>query len=222
MAPSGDLHTEDLPSTVELHPSNTTESRAMSLVRITSDTHLGHELVSGLRGFESIEAHDAAILEALADGADSDTLTWFLGDVAMGDKMRGLRRLQEVPGHKRLILGNHDPIHGGLGKSRDWTPWLKTFEQIHMHAKVKLGGHKFLLSHFPYSGDHTFNDRHEQWRLPDMGRTLLHGHTHGTERVTVLPSGTVQVHVGLDAWNLKPTTPEEILAELRASGVEPA
>ena len=37
-----------------------------------------------------------------------------------------------------------------------------------------------------------------------MGVPLLHGHTHGKEQVTFTSKGTMQIHVGLDAWDLCP------------------
>ena len=44
--------------------------------------------------------------------------------------------------------------------------------------------------------DHTDPPRYMQWRLPDMGHFLLHGHTHSTEKRT----SAREIHVGWDAW----------------------
>lgn len=52
-----------------------------------------------------------------------------------------------------------------------------------------------VLSHFPYTGDHTAEDRLDAWRLKDAGLWLLHGHTHDrAQRVHGL-----QIHVGIEA-----------------------
>ncbi len=75
-----------------------------------------------------------------------------------------------------------------------------------------MEGTEVLLSHFPYHRDRG-EARHTQWRLPNEGRWLLHGHTHGTERVTYsvarlgesIHKKTVrEIHVGVDAWDLTP------------------
>lgn len=187
----------------------------MTDLRITSDPHLGHRLVSELRGFASIREHDDRIIHNLARDATEQTIWWFLGDIAFGDKAAGLRRLRdEVPGRKRLVLGNHDPLHPALGRGVAWTEWTDVFEQIHLHGKIRHDGFRFLASHFPYDGDHTREERFDQWRLRDHGAVLLHGHTHGAERVTRSREGSLQVHVGLDAWHLRPVTMADILDEL--------
>ncbi|MEL4356919.1 MULTISPECIES: metallophosphoesterase family protein [unclassified Luteococcus] len=187
----------------------------MADIRITSDTHLGHRLVAGLRGFDDVAAHDDRIIGNLAEGATEDTVWWFLGDIVFGDRPAGLRRLREqVPGRKRLVLGNHDPIHPYYARQADWEPWRETFEQIHLHAKIRHDGFRLLLTHFSYEGFHPNDDRFAQWRLRDNGAVAVHGHTHGQERTTRSTQGSLQVHVGLDAWHLRPVTPDEILADL--------
>lgn len=195
-------------------------------IRITSDPHLGHPKVAELRGFDSVEAHDDTILRNLARGATDKTLTWILGDVVFGSpqhKLSGLARLRdEVPGHKRLVLGNHDPLHPAVKQNADWGPWLEVFEQIHTAAQVKHDGHTLLLSHFPYDGDNDHradgdqSDRFEQYRLRDLGAVLLHGHTHASTVLSTSAAGTPMVHVGLDAHQLRPV-PLGMIPRLLAS-----
>lgn len=100
------------------------------------------------------------------------------------------------------------------------------------------------LSHFPYEGDSHDGDRFESKRLDDNGIPLLHGHTHEPgvvtwtrkrkKKVPILDDGgkqvvlngkpqfdlvenpTIQIHVGVDAWNFTPvpaTTIAKILVE---------
>ena len=78
------------------------------------------------------------------------------------------------------------------------------------------------LSHFPYTGDHTETDRHTEYRLRDRNLPLLHGHTHSPNRLSrgrprglgipgVIPwDGPLQIHVGVDAWNMTPVNLTEI------------
>lgn len=46
-----------------------------------------------------------------------------------------------------------------------------------------------------YTADHGVA-RHMQWRLPNYGELLLHGHTHSTDAIT----SALELHVGWDAW----------------------
>lgn len=68
---------------------------------------------------------------------------------------------------------------------------------------------EFLISHYPYQGDHTEGERYTQYRLRDEGKLLFHGHLHTQDIVT----GARQIHVGADAHDFRPV-PEGDLLEL--------
>lgn len=180
----------------------------MSRVFYTADTHLGHKLVAGLRGFgDDTDAHDAELANAWDRAVSKDDLVWVLGDLTMGNLERALDWFEQRPGRKRLVLGNHDaghPMH------RDAPKYLKryyrAFELATTAARTRIGGMEVLLSHFPYTTDHGFEARFPQWRLPDFGAWLLHGHTHAPAWYT----GDREIHVGLDAWGLTPVGQETI------------
>ena len=104
---------------------------------------------------------------------------------------------------------------------RDSYKWVKrdsiyyeAFETIQLAARRRLswdGGHvDALLSHMPYSGDHSLEDRCTQWRLRDEGDYLLHGHLHGDP-----PSGERQIDVGLDCWDYAPVSLETLTELVR-------
>lgn len=61
--------------------------------------------------------------------------------------------------------------------------------------------------------DHTVEARYNQWRLPDMGDWLLHGHTHSTQKI--IP-GTKMIHIGVDANDYTPISHEEIAEIMKA------
>ena len=144
------------------------------------------------------------------------------------------RILAQLRGRIILIEGNHDPMSSihrdGWMHRAQWTGEGK-FEAIVAFMRRRSGGKEFLLSHYPYSGDHASRDRpegtdrHTQYRLRDEGMWLLHGYTHsrekysGTYRREWLPRGSEmhwqfrgrQIHVGVDAWNLKPVSESAVL-----------
>lgn len=183
----------------------------------TADLHIGHRRVAGLRGFDDDAAgHDAALARRWdARVADTDVV-WLLGDISgggRGSQQRALAWIAARPGIKHLIAGNHDSVHPMHEDAHKALPaYLEVFASVQQSARRKLAGHRLLLSHFPYRdgsdlGEKRAAGRFDQWRLPDCGAWLLHGHTHSTAR----RSGPRSIHVGLDAWGLAPASIDEIV-----------
>ena len=177
----------------------------MSGIWFTADLHLGHELVAGLRGFgDDTEAHDAELArrwDALVRPQDQVKV---LGDLCIGrgrSQSSALEWIAARPGIKDLIFGNHDsghPMHSESHKAQ--ADYLRVFRSAQAAGVIKIGGHRVMLSHFPFAADHTEVARYPEWRPRDAGQWLIHGHTHSTEPG---PVGR-QIHVGLDAHGLRP------------------
>lgn len=106
----------------------------MSNVWFTSDLHLGHKTAAYLRGFSSVEEHDAHILAKLQIVGKKDKL-FVLGDVAW--RPQSLMLLHDAPGIKELIFGNHDKLQIAC--------YLKVFPKVHGFRRYK----DFWLSHCP-------------------------------------------------------------------------
>lgn len=193
----------------------------------TSDLHIRHKAVAKMRWEQANPAflrscltdeeivtwHDQGVAQNWDDVVSKADCVWVLGDLALqGTKNieNALEWISARPGTKKLILGNHDAHPGIDRKSGKWLRrYLEVFDFVSTFARVKIDGQDVLLSHFPYSGDHTEVDRHLQWRLPDLGAYLLHGHTHSSEKI----SGTNrrQIHVGVDSWGYTPVSQDEIV-----------
>jgi calcineurin-like phosphoesterase family protein len=147
---------------------------------------------------------------------------WLHGDVGWGPPAGFWPAVDRLNGEIDLITGNHDaPWPGNRAARRHQREWLEHFASVQPFAVRRLAGQKVLLSHFPYSGDHSPVDRCTEFRLRDRGLWVLHGHTHGTERrgprhPGFTPHGGThtpamrQVHVGLDAWDLAPVPASEL------------
>ncbi len=180
----------------------------------TSDTHFLHHHVAEIRGFSSTQEHDDAIITAYNKLVKPDDIVWHLGDVGIAHTHELMPVVARLNGRKQLITGNHDaPFPGHRDARRHQKPWLEVFESVQAYARVRIAGTEFVLSHFPYSGDHTGQQRYSQYRLRDEGAWLLHGHVHSDQKLW--GTGPRQLHVGLDAWDLKPVKDTEVLA-LRA------
>lgn len=178
----------------------------------TSDQHFSHNNIALLRGFENAEEQDAYLIKKWYENIGPNDIVYMLGDVtglASGDNLIGLlEMIATLPGRKRLIFGNHElpaSIHKDAWKYQKL--YLNYFESVQDFAKIKMDGKEILLSHYPYSGDHTELDRYSQFRLPNLGRWLLHGHTHMNNR---LHDGK-QIHVGVDAWGFAPVSESQIV-----------
>lgn len=153
-----------------------------------ADLHLGHEKVAKLRGFESTEEHDDTIIDQLMKLRLDDEV-WILGDISSGRKEgeeKALKTLREIGFWGvtfHLIAGNHDSVssihRNGYKHQREW---LEVLDSIQQFGRMKFNGHQILMSHYPYarSGDGTNRDtvRYLEYRLPDTGLPLIHGHTH--------------------------------------------
>jgi len=182
----------------------------LSRVWFTSDLHIGHGLVAGLRGFASTGIHDDALATAWdATVAPEDTV-WVLGDISAGGstgQRNALAWIAQRNGTKHLVAGNHDGIHP---HNRDAAKWAQAYAEpfgfVGSGARRRVNGTEVLLSHFPFDGDHTGISRYDQWRLRDCGVPVLHGHTHSARQLGHSATGTLQVHVGVDAHGLAPVS----------------
>lgn len=193
----------------------------------TSDTHHGHRLVAGLRGFwleefidgkpfePDVDTHNTVLAKNWDRVVGKNDTVFVLGDITMNPKNGAFDWFTERPGIKHLISGNHDSVHPRhtrhLRAQKDWHA-LGIFESINSHGSIKLAGQKVLMSHFPYAGEGDRKDggpdRFSEWRFKDEGMPLLHGHTHSA----AVHETPYSFHVGLDAHKLQ-LVPESAVIE---------
>lgn len=177
----------------------------MANVWYTSDPHFRHRLVAKIRGFvfpggdADVDGHDNHLIKYWHRTVKKDDTVFVLGDLSVSQHSTALDIISRLPGEKVLISGNHDLTHPDFRrdsiKAGVMDMYNSVFKAVHPFLRRKVNDHEFLLSHFPYSGDHNREDRFDQYRLRDYGVPLLHGHTHGTETTY-----GHQMHVGWDAW----------------------
>lgn len=98
---------------------------------------------------ETIEQHDELICDLWNDTVHKRDLVLVLGDCGHGFDL-----LKDLPGRKKVLLGNHDGCHASR--------YLEVFEDIIGPVNYK----KFWLSHFPIHVNELY------------GRKVIHGHTH--------------------------------------------
>ena len=185
----------------------------MGKVWFTADLHFTHTRIIELsnRPFRDAQDMDETLIRNWNETVAPDDVVWVLGDFAIeGGWEKALTYVPRLNGHKRLISGNHDRCWAGKSDAARFQRFYfeAGFEVVDSAGRTKLPsvrqderGRKVVLSHFPYREDHTDDARHTQFRLPDTGGWLVHGHVH--EAFTVAERG---VNVGVDRWDFRPVS----------------
>jgi calcineurin-like phosphoesterase family protein len=147
-----------------------------------SDTHFGHRCdhwpvpLWQMRGFTSVEEHDATLIERWNNKTTEHTIAFHLGDFIFGySAAERFKVIIERLNFNALYLmpGNH---HSG---------WRTTFEETHgniwdvaenkkvifipNYVEIVANGQPIVASHYPLA---SFNGQAK-------GSWMLHGHCHG-------------------------------------------
>lgn len=176
----------------------------MSDTYFVADLHYGHELVAKHRGFDSALEHDKAVAFSLLRETPDHSTLWVLGDLVGRNDDTGyaldlLNILKWGKGMTlHLVAGNHDSVHPMYRRAhKKQAKYLEVFNSVQSSAVVRHNKQDVLLSHFPYEADRG-EPRHTQWRLPDEGLRLIHGHTH--QAAPTVDRRPNEVCVSWDAW----------------------
>ena len=150
----------------------------------TADTHFGHENIIRFcnRPFINAAEMNAELIRRWRETVPDDGIIFHLGDFAHGSSRLWNDILNALPGHKYLILGNHDmkAIRQGF---------MSHFELVTQQMTIRVGGQAIVLNHNPflcYGGSYR-----DVWQL--------FGHVH---------SGPAS-HTGLDHPRLKMLFPRQ-------------
>jgi len=160
----------------------------------TSDQHFGHGGARGPFGrpFATTGEMDEAMIAAWNERVGADDLVWQLGDFALyRDISRTVETLARLNGRKHLIAGNNDT---------DEVRRLAGWRHVADYVECRLDGIALVLCHYPLRA----------WNGQHRGAWQLHGHSHG--RLAPLAR---QSDVGVDSWDFRPVSLQEILAARR-------
>jgi len=157
-----------------------------------SDTHFYHANIVEFckRPFADVEAMNDALVSNIRNHTDERSVVLWLGDVFFCDVDRAQAIMRELPGRHVLVRGNHDGTASRMARCG--------FSAVVDQLTFQLNDQTIVASHFPTTQ-----------RPQDA--VLMHGHTHSTERLS--PCGK-RLHVGVDAWDYRPASIDEILALL--------
>ncbi|UDL95832.1 metallophosphoesterase family protein [Lichenihabitans sp. PAMC28606] len=158
-------------------------------VFFTSDTHFGdpRALRFDHRPFLDLDLHDAGLIDRWNAAVSADDLVWHLGDFALGPTPDRVAEIfGALNGEKHLIVGNND------GPA---TLALPGWASQQHYAEVTVDGTMLVLCHYAF----------RTWNGMGRGSLNLHGHSHGALR-----KAPKQYDVGVDVWDFRPVTLEDI------------
>jgi len=112
------------------------------MIYYISDMHFGHTNVLRFdnRPFPDTEVMDEVLINNWNERVTAEDTVYVLGDAFWKNEENSIRIIQRLNGHKHLIRGNHDRVHGRL--RLQW-------ESIEQYAEINDGGRLVILSHYP-------------------------------------------------------------------------
>ena len=135
------------------------------MIYFTSDTHFGHKNIiwRGNRPCKNIEEMDNLLIKNWNRVVKSTDEVYHLGDFGWQLSPTRLKEIMEqLNGHKHLILGNHDK-EKMMEHSNLW-------ESVDFYKEIRIDDYKVVLFHYPiYEWNGAFN-----------GTVHLYGHVHDT------------------------------------------
>lgn len=176
-------------------------------IHVTADTHFTDRRAPRAYGrpFESIDAMDDALVEAINAVVGRDDVLVHLGDFARAgrwddERFDRVRALRDRIACRRihLVRGNHDPV--------DDPRFERMFESVSEIVSARgIAGidERIVLFHYPI----------DQWQGRPNGGFHLHGHVHGHAAKV-----TRRHDAGVDAAGnaFRPRALVELIDELRA------
>lgn len=189
----------------------------MGEIWFSADWHLGNDNIIRYtdRPFDDHAHMDEAIISHMNSVVGPNDDLYVVGDACMGQIAYSLPLISKLHSRVHLIPGNHDRVHPCYDPKRphkmaEWeAKYLEHFYSIvDIHAHI--GG--FNVSHFPYDGDRTEEDRYPEWRMEDDGTPLICGHVHEAWKTRESERGTPMVNVGVDVWAFGPVNYEILRA----------
>jgi calcineurin-like phosphoesterase family protein len=163
-------------------------------VFFTSDTHFGHagrdNWLINQRGFASVDEMDETLIANWNAAVSQRDEVWFLGDFTLKGAQHARRYLDRLNGKLHLIWGNHD-----VNAVRNLPRWTSS----QFGAEIRLDGYRLTLLHYAM----------KIWNRSHHGSLMLYGHSHGS-----LLGDSQSCDVGVDVWQFRPTTLDQILGRL--------
>lgn len=169
----------------------------------SSDWHLGHANIIKYdkRPFKNVSHMDDTIITEHNNIVTEADDFYFLGDFCMGDTSNIETYLARVRGKKYFIKGNHD-------KKATIDLYKKYGTYLGSLAEIDVDGTSIVLCHYAM----------RVWNKSHRGSYHLYGHSHGS-----LPEdpNSLSFDVGVNSWDYKPISFEQIGAKMKTKTFKP-
>jgi calcineurin-like phosphoesterase family protein len=162
------------------------------MIFFTADHHYGHENIIRLckRPFATSDEMDEEMIRRWNERVGADDEVYHLGDFSFRSGRADPIIAERLNGRIHLIWGNHDS-----SRIKRLSRWASS----QPYAELKIGRDHLVLCHYKF----------EVFNRCQYGAIQLYGHSHGT-----LPGNSQQLDVGVDCWNFRPITLDEIKQRL--------
>lgn len=186
----------------------------MSKIFVCSDLHFNHDrqFVWGVRGFNSVEEMNEAIIERHNSKVNPEDEVYICGDLCLGGCVEGITArnqalIERLNGRIHIILGNHDtPARIEMYRM------CKNVVEVVYATMIHYRGYHFYLSHFPTLTANLDDDK------PLKARVInICGHSHAEDKFIDMDKGLIY-HAELDAHSCYPVLLDTIIEDIKYFG----
>lgn len=177
------------------------------MIYYIADNHFGHKNVIRFdnRPFADTVLMDEVLVHNWNERVTEDDTVYILGDCFWKNEENSVKLIQRLNGHKHLIRGNHDRVHGRL---------RFYYESIEHYAEINDNNRLVILCHYPIP---FYKNQH-------YGAVMLYGHVHNTREQdfiekwkrelweSEIPCNMINVGCMMEYMKYTPRTLDEILA----------
>lgn len=180
----------------------------MNKVFLCSDWHFNHNqpFIWQVRGFNSIEEMNAAIVKRHNEVVAPDDEVYVLGDCCMGkDIEKNKQLISNLNGKLHIIIGNHC-TNNRIQMYQE----CKNVVEICGYATIlKYHKWRFYLSHYPTLCSNTDGGKSAKERLINIC-----GHTHTSDSFVDWDKGAI-FHCEMDTNNCYPWNIDDIIEKIK-------
>lgn len=164
------------------------------MIYYTSDTHFGHKKIIDYenRPFKDENEMNEILIKNWNKKVKDEDHIYILGDFAFKDAKKILEQLN---GHKHLIIGNHD------NKIIKDKKVMSLFETVDIYKEIQDEGRKVILFHYPIA----------VYDKMQYGIYHLYGHIHSNMSLVENKLNNKAFNVGSDVNNYEPVTLDELI-----------
>lgn len=177
------------------------------MIYYIADNHFGHKNVIRFdnRPFADTVLMDEVLVHNWNERVTEDDTVYILGDCFWKNEENSVKLIQRLKGHKHLIRGNHDRVHGRL---------RFYYESFEHYAEINDNDRLVILCHYPIP---FYKNQH-------YGAVMLYGHVHNTREQdfiekwkrelwkSEIPCNMINVGCMMEYMKYTPRTLDEILA----------